>query len=659
MNRVTDFLGRWGEGQATWSGFVQCLLLCGLLPCVFFLTRQLRSDESHIRDVQGSSTSQVGLRKRYLPAFVKSILGGHPQQDAAHTDPGLLKKHSSFRSYTTQVHGFTYSKVRVFYRSHPHADQLPQSPQPLPLFVFIHGLGGSLAQFQPLLKSLVNLSPCLGIDLPGCGVSSFSPRSWEAYTPEALVELISTVIEDFRDKEASQDIIFIGHSMGCSLSALLASPSSPYPYQLAECTQGLVAICPRITNFSPEQVRTARTLLRVPNPLFDLWRKWDRRGGIDSASVSRFVGKKADRETRELQLRFNTQSRSAVWRRMVFGLLRLYDRDGRQVDGVSGPEVWAGLDIPVLLVAGEDDLVTKPEEVEKISNILRNEGDLMTRNIESESRAVGNTDLPPNRDDMSSGDPSSVSRAFRKAGKVVKAVILPSPASHSLLYAPATSRTLAGLISDFLAAHVCSRLSLGWQLQYLSTEGKWDVKNLAKWKAVAPVSEPIGGVFRAMKTLREVDEEHCPEEFVRHWRGRIRDVIDISHESPVYDPRGLERGGIAYHKFPTVSKIPPTMEEVEDFIKLVDRLTMTDRSTNDETGVQHDDQQRLIVVHCHYGFNRTGFFIVSYLVERRGYELQLAIDEFAKSRPPGIRHEHFIDTLYLRYLLALRRGPMS
>lgn len=36
----------------------------------------------------------------------------------------------------------------------------------------------------------------------------------------------------------------------------------------------------------------------------------------------------------------------------------------------------------------------------------------------------------------------------------------------------------------------------GWQLQHLSRDGKWDVKNLAKWKSVKPVSEPIGGIFR-------------------------------------------------------------------------------------------------------------------------------------------------------------------
>jgi hypothetical protein len=79
------------------------------------------------------------------------------------------------------------------------------------------------------------------------------------------------------------------------------------------------------------------------------------------------------------------------------------------------------------------------------------------------------------------------------------------------------------------------------------------VKNLAKWQAVKPVSEPINDIFRAMKTLREVDESHSPDVFVKEWGSQITDIVDISHDNPVYDPRGLEKGGIRYHKFPTVS----------------------------------------------------------------------------------------------------------
>ena len=217
-----------------------------------------------------------------------------------------------------------------------------------------------------------------------------------------------------------------------------------------------------------------------------------------------------------------------------------------------------------------------------------------------------------------------------------------------MLFAPSTSRTLSGLIGSFLADHIDPRLSLAWQLQYLSTEGKWDVKNLQKWQAVQPVSDPVANTFRAMKTLREVDERHAPKIVAKEWKGRICAVIDISHDNPVYDPKGLEEGGIEYFKFPTVSKQPPLKDEVKAFIDLVDRVKLH---------AQEQGKNGLIGVHCHYGFNRTGFFLTCYLVEKLGYRLEDAIDEFQKARPPGIRHSHFIDELHVRYCSGLRRAP--
>lgn len=52
---------------------------------------------------------------------------------------------------------------------------------------------------------------------------------------------------------------------------------------------------------------------------------------------------------------------------------------------------------------------------------------------------------------------------------------------------------------------------------------------------------------------------------------------------------------------------------------------------------------------------RTGFFIVSYLVEREGYTVGDALKEFEEKRPPGIRHSHFVNELFLRYEMKVER----
>ena len=597
-----------------------------------------------------------------------------PGESSQVIDPPILKKNSTFKSYTTRF--ATYPSIRTFYHPHPHADKLSPERRPIPLLVFIHGLGGSMAQFAPLLGILVNIAPCLGIDMPGCGLSEFSPRSWEAYSIEALAALLKTVIEEHQADQRSRGVILIGHSLGCSLAALLASANGPETSRLGSDVLALVAICPKSSPPTRREVSIFRKLLSAPDFVLDSLRWLDRRGGTESSSVTRFVGKDAGIDLKKLQQRYNEQLSTPVWKRMAMGMLPAYDSDGVAHGGYPGQDIWAGVEVPLLLIAGDGDTVTKPEEVTKIVACLQNPSksmaDMDAAICESFGAAADVDVHKPDTaidveaglaDDTKSGTLPSMSETRSHHSAVVKTAILPSPASHALMYDHAHYRTVAGLIEGFLAKHVSEQLGLGWQLQKLTTSGKWEVKNLVKWKSVVPVSEPIGGgVFRALKTLREQDEEHTPSVFVKKWNGKIYAVIDISHDSPIYDPKLLEQGGIQYHKFPTVSKIPPTPSEVEEFIALVERLRLEIRkkipgSQPAKRREGHVESEPAVGVHCHYGYNRTGFFVICYLVEREGYLVQDAIDEFARQRPPGIKHDHFIDTLFVRYCVGLRRAP--
>ncbi|KAL8765103.1 MAG: hypothetical protein Q9209_007726 [Squamulea sp. 1 TL-2023] len=649
------------NGRLTSRDMVQSLCFCSLvgLLTVWWKSRAIAKEPAN-------------AGKRAKQTDTPSSRDNGAITDAQVTDPGLLRKHSSQRSYTTSFG--TYPVIRVFSREHPQANKLPSKPTPLPLLVFIHGLGGSLAQFQFLLTSLVNVAPCLGIDLPGCGLSEFAPTGWNAYSQGALVELLATVIAESCQRQPGQGVVLIGHSMGCSLAALLASAHSPLKAKNIDVL-GLVAICPKAMPLTDHQLTLFRRVLSFPTAVFDLWRSWDRRGGTESASVARFVGPGADAETKRLQERFNNQSKSAVWRRMAWGLYVEQAKTSGRGSHIADLEVWAQLSLPIFLIAGESDTITPSDEVIAIGRALGKVNQpslasavppsdqpaenpdkadtpnftIKSSNLHDQNNRDSNTETTVLANRVQSSNPMlNDTNRFSKRQRVLKTSILPAPAGHSLLYDPTAYRTLAGLIQKFLWDHIDSRLSLGWQLQHLSTEGKWDVKNLKKWQAVRPVSEPIAGVFRAMKTLREIDEAHCPEIFVRNWKGKLKAVVDISYENPVYDPRGLEDGGIEYHKFPTVSKIPPTADEVQDFIKLIDRIRQTASTTA---------MDALVGVHCHYGFNRTGFFICSYLIEKEKYSVQQALDEFQRQRPPGIRHEHFQDTLYVRYCVGLKRAP--
>jgi pimeloyl-ACP methyl ester carboxylesterase/protein-tyrosine phosphatase len=591
--------------------------------------------------------------------------------------------------------GFTYPNIRTFYRPHAQQSKLPTEPFPIPLLVFVHGLGGSAAQFHPILTSLVNLAPCLAIDLPGCGLSSFEPKAWNAYTQEALVRLLAVAIEEHRDRAGGQGIVLIGHSMGCSLAALLTSSSSPYAQLVSEHVLGFAAICPQAQPLNPKQVKALASATSAPALLFDCFRWWDRRGGFNSKSVLRMTGLNADDETKKLQMRFNEQSRTPVWQRMARGMIA----DSVGQGGLPGKNVWAGLRIPLLLLGGEADEITPAENIKTIVCFLGRDVSAIEPPSEKASMPIAAAPIDPaviepdleikqHRDSGVNAEhlPEEPSRAFdgdilamtqstpslagqtvidadtgssedenvtsskslspRRRHLLVKTTILPSPAAHSMVFAPSSSRIISGIFGTFLSDHIDSRLSLGWQLQYLTTEGKWDVKNLEKWTRVQPVSQTIANTFRAMKTLREVDERHSPKIFVREYAGQVHSVVDISHDSPVYDPKGLEDGGIKYYKFPTVSKLPPTVEETKDFFAIIERVQ-----------AENKGREGLIGVHCHYGFNRTGFLLVCYMIEKLGYGVVDAIDEFATARPPGIRHAHFIDALHVKYAVGLKKAP--
>ncbi|CAJ2506393.1 Uu.00g005230.m01.CDS01 [Anthostomella pinea] len=669
-------------------------------------------------------------------------MAGLTKKYADATDPELLRANSFVRDFSSRRLGIQYNGIRVFYRRHADAELLPHDP-PLPLIVLVHGLGGSVAQFEPLLASLIKRASCLAIDFPGCGRSQFSPTSWDAYTTDALTDLLETAIDAYAEPE--QGVIFIGHSMGTAIAARMANSSAKNA--LSRNVKALVGICP-VSGPPPDaKAQKFRQLLYVPDFLFNLFRAWDRLGGPESPSVKRYVGPDATPELIKLQTEFNYQSRTPVFRRMAWGALPTLS-EGQATGGLFGEPTWDGLNVPVCLIGGNDDVVTEPEEVEKIRQILNPEDEiaLFDGSILSQANAlphgtedaspstppaaaapIGPTNkgkgvaiTPKHRKDLAHKEPLTIipeqphegssatgdqqepdvddavyipelelssssdsgelrvedsstasgqQKSAKGKGKEPAAPLPDIPeqptapvkvirthylkAGHALLYDPRQVRTVAGYIGEFMEQRVTGRLSRTWQEQYLirtgKREGKWDVKNLQKWMGVQAVSHPIGGIFRAMKTLREVDERHCPSEFARQWGTEIKDVIDISHTKPVYNYHnfGEDHGRIVYHKLATESKKPPTDGNIASFIQLVDELRekqMKRRAKEDFWG-----PKPVIGVHCHYGFNRTGYLIVCYLVERCNYKLSDAIDEFAEERPTGIHHIDFIDSLNVRY----------
>jgi mRNA-capping enzyme len=113
--------------------------------------------------------------------------------------------------------------------------------------------------------------------------------------------------------------------------------------------------------------------------------------------------------------------------------------------------------------------------------------------------------------------------------------------------------------------------------------------------------------------------------------------IDLTNTNRFYDRRDIENFDCKYVKLKCKGHgETPTQEQVESFIELVDDFVSA-------------NPLQIIGIHCTHGFNRTGFLITSYLVQREDYSVEAAIMEFAKARPPGIYKADYIAELFARY----------
>lgn len=156
------------------------------------------------------------------------------------------------------------------------------------LFVYLHGLGGSLDQFLPLLKlTKYYNNPFIAIDLFGFGQSD----ELEEYSMVTMVEhindLIMNILEHYQVN--FQNIHLIGHSMGCYLTLhyfnifqndwsftnlTLLSPPAPSVSKLSKDNRLLQC--------------TLKSLFRVPW-LFTFYRQWfDQSKGLNSSGIKQF-----------------------------------------------------------------------------------------------------------------------------------------------------------------------------------------------------------------------------------------------------------------------------------------------------------------------------------------------------------------------------------
>ncbi|CAI5757958.1 unnamed protein product [Candida verbasci] len=508
-----------------------------------------------------------------------------------------------------------------------------------PILVFIHGLGGQMSQFEPLMGLLSQCSEIISLDLPGFGnsklnfkkgykivseisnadkeriSSSVAKMTYDDFKTDNIVSIIFEFIQ--QNIPENKKVVIIGHSMGTILSIKTARKLP------AHKVEGLVLLSPpdiiddTIEGIITSQQKTVAMLkifTYIPW-LFNTFRIWDRLEGLASASVKRQLSNETSFYNKLRQFRWNMDVESIITLKYVNGFQKckiseLIEAINKLNDNPKDKHVYE----KTLLICGTNDHLTPIKGIHKIDNLLTS-----------------------------------------KFNKKVSSIIEVKNVGHSLLLSK--PEFISGMILNHFESKYPERLHLSpaWVLKIKAqiSGDKWGLKNELKWLNIKPISSNIINPrtneiapLLGMKTLREGDPTHSPNIVeslfygdvgtIPDIKGNLIAIIDISADIPPYTPKSFKQ--ITYYKCATVSKVVPDQTAIRRFIQLVNDILSN-----------NSIEKSLIGVHCHYGFNRTGFLICCYLIEVLGWKVHEAIEAFKAAKAPGIKHPHFIDALYVRY----------
>ncbi|CAI5684092.1 unnamed protein product [Oreochromis niloticus] len=169
-----------------------------------------------------------------------------------------------------------------------------------------------------------------------------------------------------------------------------------------------------------------------------------------------------------------------------------------------------------------------------------------------------------------------------------------------------------------------------------------------RWRNCPRRGQPVAGKFLPMKTMLgpryddQVAEENrfnpsMLSNYLKSLKVKMGLLVDLTNTTRFYDRSEIEKEGIKYMKLQCKGHGEcPSKETTEMFIRLCEHFN--EKNPTD-----------LIGVHCTHGFNRTGFLICAYLVEKMDWSIEAAVAAFAQARAPGIYKGDYLKELFRRY----------
>uniref|UniRef100_A0A7N8XLK0 mRNA-capping enzyme n=1 Tax=Mastacembelus armatus TaxID=205130 RepID=A0A7N8XLK0_9TELE len=125
--------------------------------------------------------------------------------------------------------------------------------------------------------------------------------------------------------------------------------------------------------------------------------------------------------------------------------------------------------------------------------------------------------------------------------------------------------------------------------------------------------------------------------FLKSLKVKMGLLVDLTNTTRFYDRSDIEKEGITYVKLQCKGHGEcPSEETTAMFIGMCERF-------------MDKNPTELIGVHCTHGFNRTGFLICAYLVEKMDWSIEAAVAAFSNARAPGIYKGDYLRELFRRY----------
>ncbi|KAL3161159.1 hypothetical protein ABBQ38_009530 [Trebouxia sp. C0009 RCD-2024] len=176
-------------------------------------------------------------------------------------------------------------------------------------------------------------------------------------------------------------------------------------------------------------------------------------------------------------------------------------------------------------------------------------------------------------------------------------------------------------------------------LQKLQKWGDYEAfGNVVQPSLFIPMKTPLSQAILDEWTLPEAPKHSLTISSLlqqQHFRHRqVGMIIDLSNHETLYAddlPPFVQ-----YEHVQLVAKVFPDQSQVDEVIDLAEKYWAANPT-------QH------IAIHCAYGFNRTGFVVCSYLVQALGMSVNEALAAFEQARPPGVKHQRFVNELHRRF----------